>query len=104
MQFYLIVVQQSLEKLMGGHGESPLVEVSERHDVPFRRLRLILFTGQPPFLGGGQRVKEASMDEALQALRGEVGFVPRVHCDGGSSTGKKAVVILMAGAVRVREA
>ena len=61
----MIVVQQSPEKLMGGHGESPLVEVSERHDVPFRRLRLVLFTGQPPLLSGGQRAKEASVDEAL---------------------------------------
>jgi len=50
---------------MGRHGESPLVEVSERHDVPFGRLRLVLFTGQPPLLGSGQRVKEASADEAL---------------------------------------
>jgi len=37
-------------------------------------------------------------------LTGDVGFVSRVHCDGGSSTGKKAVVSLMAGAVRVSEA
>ena len=50
---------------MGGHGESPLMEVGERHDVPFGRLRLVLFTGQPPLLGGDQRAKEASVDEAL---------------------------------------
>ena len=49
---------------MGGHGESSLVEVSERHDVPFRWLWLVLFIGQPPLLGGGQRAKEASADEA----------------------------------------
>jgi len=89
---------------MGEHGKSPLVEVSERHDVPFRRLWLMLFTGQPPLLDGGQRAKEASADEALQAPSGDVGFVPRVHCDGRSSTGKKAAASLMAGGVRVREA
>ena len=50
---------------MGEHGESPLVEVSEGHDVPFGRLWLVLFTGQPPLLVGGQRVKEASADKAL---------------------------------------
>ena len=89
---------------MGGHGESLLVEVSERHDIPFRRLWLVLFTGQPPLLGGSQWAKEASVDKALQALSGDVGFVPRVHCDGGSNTGKKAAASLTAGAVRVREA
>ena len=76
LQLHLIVVQQSPKKLMGGHGESPLEEVSERHNVPFRRLWLLLLTKQPPLLGGGQRAKEASADEALQALRGDVGFVP----------------------------
>ena len=50
---------------MGGRGESPLVEVGERHDVPFGWLWFLLFTGQPPLLGGGQRAKEASVDEAL---------------------------------------
>ena len=89
---------------MGGHGESPLMEVSKRHDITFRRLRLLLLTRQPPLLGGGQRAKEASADEALQAPSGDVGSVPRVHCDGGSSIGKKAVASLTAGAVRVREA
>jgi len=38
LQFHLIIVQQSLEKWMGEHGESPLMEVSKRHDVPFWRL------------------------------------------------------------------
>ena len=65
LQFHLIVVQQSPKELMGGHGESLLVEVSERHDVPFERLRLILFTRQPPLFGGGQWAKKASADEAL---------------------------------------
>ena len=65
LQLHLIVVQQSLEKLMGGHGESPLMEVSKRQDVPFRLLRLLLLTGQPPLLSSGQRAKEASVDEAL---------------------------------------
>ena len=86
---------------MGGRGESPLVEVGERHDVPFGRLQFLLFTGQPPLLDGGQRAKEASADEALQAPSGDVGFVPWVHCDGGSSMGKKAAASLTAGAVRV---
>ena len=90
LQFHLIVVQQPPEKLMGGHGESPLMEVSKRHDVPFRRLWLLLLTGQPQLLDGGQWAKEASADEALQAPSGDVGFVPWVHYDGGSSTGKKA--------------
>ena len=50
---------------MGGHGESPLVEVGKRHDVPFGRLWLVLFTRQPPLLGVSQWAKEASVDEAL---------------------------------------
>ena len=50
---------------MGGRGESPLVEVGERNDVPFGWLRFPLFTGQPPLHGGGQQAKEASVDEAL---------------------------------------
>ena len=79
LQLHLTVVQQSLEKLMGGHGESPLVEVSERHDVPFRRLWLVLFTGKPPLLGSGQRAEEATADKALQALRGNVGSAPWLH-------------------------
>ena len=44
------------------------------------------------------------MDEALQALSGDVGFVARVHCDGGSSTGKKVAASLTVGAVHVLEA
>jgi len=103
LQLHLKIVQQTLKKWMGGHGESPLMEVSKRHDVPFRRLRLLL-TEQSPLLGGGQRAKEASADEALQAPSRHVGFVPRVHCDGGSSMRKKATTSLTAGAVRVREA
>ena len=88
---------------MGGHGESPLMEVSKRHDVPFRRLRLLLLTEQSPLLGSGQREKEASMDEALQAPKGDVGFVPRVHCDNGSSTEKKEAASLAAAAARTQE-
>jgi len=103
LQFHLIVVQQSPEKLMGGHAKTPLMEVSERNDVPFRRLRLILLTVQLPLLDGSQRAKEASADEALQAPSGDVGFVPWVHCGGGSSTGKNATASLTAGAVRARE-
>ena len=89
---------------MGRHGESPLMEVSKRHDVPFERLRLLLLTGQPPLLGSGQRAKEAPVDEALQAPKGDVGFVPRVHCDGGSSTEKKAAASSMVAVVRAQEA
>ena len=89
---------------MGGHSKSPLMEVSKRHDVPFRRLWLLLLTGQPPLLGDGQRAKEASTEEALQAPNGDVGFVPRVHCDGGSSTEKKAAANLTVGVVRMQEA
>jgi len=64
LQFHLIIVQQSSGKRMGGHGESPLMKVSKRHDIPFRRLWLLLLTGQSPLLGGGQWAKEASADEA----------------------------------------
>ena len=37
LQLHLVVVQQSPKKLMGRGGESPLVEVSEGHDVSLRR-------------------------------------------------------------------
>ena len=85
---------------MGGHGESPLMEVSKRHDVPFRRLWRLLLTRQSPLLGGSQRAKEASVDEALQVPKGDVGFVPWVHCDNGSSTEKKAAASLTTAAAR----
>jgi hypothetical protein len=35
LKFHLVVVHQSPKELMGGHGESSLVEVGERNDVPF---------------------------------------------------------------------
>ena len=89
---------------MGGHGKSPLMEVSKRHAVPFRRLRLLLLTGQSPLLGDGQRAEEASADEALQASKGDVGFVPWVHCDNMSSTEKKVATSLTAAAARAQEA
>ena len=41
------------------------MEVSEGHDIPFGRQQLILIIGQPPLLGGGQRAKEATVNEAL---------------------------------------
>ena len=41
------------------------MEVSEGHDIPFGWQWLILVTGQPPLLGGGQRAKEATTNEAL---------------------------------------
>ena len=64
-KLHLVVVHQSPKELMGRRGESSLVEVGERNDVPFGWLRFPLFTGQLPLHGGGQRAKEASADEAL---------------------------------------
>jgi len=65
LKLHLVVVHQSPKKLMGRHGESPLMEVGKRNNVPFGWLRFLLFTGQPPLLSGGQREKEALADEAL---------------------------------------
>ena len=64
---------------MGRYGESPLMEVSEGHDIPFGQRRLVLIIGQSPLLGGGQRAKEAMAKEALQALRGDAGSAPWLH-------------------------
>jgi len=47
---------------MSRYGESPLVEESKGHDIPFGRRRFVLITRQPPLLDGGQRVKEATTD------------------------------------------
>ena len=44
------------------------------------------------------------MDEALQAPNGDVGFVPWVHYDGGSSTEKKAAASLTVAAAWAQEA
>ena len=65
LQLHIVVIQQPLKELVGGSGESPLVEVSEGHHVAFGRQWLILITVQPPLLGGGQRAKEATANESL---------------------------------------
>ena len=64
---------------MAGGGESPLMEVSEGHNVAFGRQQRILIVGQPPLLGGGPRAKKATTNEALQALEGDIGSAPRLH-------------------------
>ena len=79
LQFHLVVIQQPPKKLMGRNGESPLMEESKGHDISLRWRWLVLVTMQQPLREGGQWVKEAAMDEALQALRGNVGSAPRLH-------------------------
>ena len=79
LQLYLVVIQQPSKKLMSRYGESPLVEESKGHDIPFGRRRLVLITRQPPLLDGRQWAEEATADEALQALRGNVGSAPWLH-------------------------
>ena len=76
LQLDLVVIQQPPKELVSMYGESPLMGVSKGHDIPFGRQRLVLIIGQPPLLGGGQRAKEATTNEALQALRGDVGSAP----------------------------
>ena len=65
LQLHLVVVQQAPKKLMGGGGESPLVEVSEGYDIPIGWRWRILIVGQPPLLGGSPRAKKATVNEAL---------------------------------------
>jgi len=79
LQLHLVVIQQPPKEWVSRYGESPLMEVTEGHNIPFGRQRLVLITGKPPLLGGGQRTKEATANEALQALRGDAGFAPRLH-------------------------
>jgi len=50
---------------MSRYGESPLMEESKGHDIPFGRRWLVLITRQPPLLGDGQWAKEAMANEAL---------------------------------------
>jgi len=64
---------------MSRYAESPLVEESKGHDISFGWRQLILITRQPPLLDGEQRVNAATVDEALQALRGNVGSAPWLH-------------------------
>ena len=79
LQLHLVVVQQPPKELMSRYGESPLMEESKGHDISFGRRWLNLITRQQPLLKGRQRAKEAAVDEALQALRGDVGSTPRPH-------------------------
>ena len=79
LQLHLVVLQQPPKELLSRYGESPLVEESKGHDVSFGRRWLVLITRQLPLLVGRQRAEEATADEALQALRGNVGSAPRLH-------------------------
>ena len=79
LQLHLVVIQQPSKELMSRYGESPLMEESKGHDISFGRRWLVLITGQPPLLDDGQRAKEATVNEALQALRGDAGSAPRLH-------------------------
>ena len=76
LQLHLVVVQQAPKKLVGRGGESPLMEVSEGYDIPIGRRRCILIAGQPPLLGGSPRAKKVVMNEALQALKDDIGSAP----------------------------
>ena len=72
-------MQQSLKKLMGGGGESLLVEVSKGYDIAIRRRWQILIVGQPPLLSGSSRAKKTTANEALQALGGDVRATRWLH-------------------------
>ena len=65
LQLHIVEIQQPPKELVGGGGKSPLVEVSEGHDIPFEQRWLVFITGQLPLLGGGQWAKEATTNEAL---------------------------------------
>ena len=65
LQLYQVVIQQPPKEWVSRYGESPLMEVGERHDIPFERRWFVLITRQPPLLGGSQRAKEAMANEAL---------------------------------------
>jgi len=64
---------------MSRYGESPLMEESKGHDISFGRRWLVLITRQSPLLNDVQRAKEATANEALQALRGDVRSAPWLH-------------------------
>ena len=100
MQLHIVVMQQPPKELVGGGSESPLMEVSEGHNVAFRRRWRILIAGQPPLLGGGPRTKKATMIKALQALEGDIGSAPWLH----GTIGRGVDASLMAAAMRVQEA
>ena len=64
---------------MGGGGESPLVEVTEGHDIAVGWRRRILIAGQLPLLGGGPRTEKTMVDESLQVLEGDIRAAPQIH-------------------------
>ena len=45
LQLCLVVIQQPLKELVSRYGKSPLMEVSEGHDIPFGQRRHVLITG-----------------------------------------------------------
>ena len=65
LQLHIVVIQQPPKELVGGGGESPLVEVSKGHNVAFGRRRRILIAKQLPLLGGGPCAKKATVNETL---------------------------------------
>ena len=79
LQLDIVVMQQPSKELVGGGGESPLVEVSEGHNVAFGWRRHVLIARQPPLLAGGPHAKKAAANEALQALEGDIKSTPRHH-------------------------
>ena len=79
LQLHQVVIQQPPKERVSRYRESPLMEVSKGHNIPFWRQRLVLITRQPPLLSDSQRAKEAMVNEALQALRGDAGSAPRLY-------------------------
>jgi len=79
LQLHIVIIQQPPKELVGGGGESPLVEVSEGHNVAFGWRRRVFIARQPPLLGGSPRAKKATVNEALQALEGDIGSTPLLH-------------------------
>ena len=79
LQLHIVVMQQPPKELVGRGGESPLVEVSEGHNVAFERRRHVLIARQPPLLDGGPRAKKAAVNDALQALEGDIGSTPWLY-------------------------
>ena len=72
-------MQQPPKELVGWSDESPLVKVSEGHNVAIWRRRRVLISGQPSLLSGGPLAKEAAANEALQALEGDIGSTPQLQ-------------------------
>ena len=72
-------MQQPPKELVGWSDESPLVKVSEGHNVAIGRRRRVLIAGQPPLLSGGPHTKKTTANKALQALEGDIGSAPWLH-------------------------